>query len=60
MDFDELLGKAKAGDAQAVSMLLDMYRPLLMKFSIVNGNLDEDLFQEQCLMLLRSIALYKL
>ena len=46
MNFEELLRKAKASDRQAVEYMLKMYQPLMMKEAIVNGILDEDLFQE--------------
>ena len=46
MNFKSLLLQAKSGNSYAVTELLLMYRPLLLKESIVNGNLDEDLYQE--------------
>ena len=36
-----------------------MYRPLLMKESIICGVFDEDLFQEQCIVLSRCIMLFR-
>ena len=59
MSFKDLLYQAKAGDEMAFAQILDMYRPLLLKESIVNGVFDEDLFQEQCLILLKCIRAYK-
>ena len=47
MSFKDLLYCAKAGDEAAFAQILDMYRPLLLKESIINGVFDEDLFQEQ-------------
>ena len=44
--FEELLRRAKASEQQAVEQMLKMYQPLMMKEAIVNGVLDEDLFQE--------------
>lgn len=46
MNFDDLLCRAKNGDQDAMEQLLMMYQPLLMKESIVDGILDEDLYQE--------------
>lgn len=60
MIFRELLSKAKAGDSAAVSALLTMYRPLLMKEAIVEGAFDEDLYQELCLTLLNCILKFKI
>ena len=48
MTFRELIIAAQNGDERAFETILDMYHPLLMKESIVNGSFDEDLFQEQC------------
>ena len=49
MNFKEILLKAKSGNKDAVEMLLEMYKPLLFKESIVDGIFDEDLYQELCM-----------
>ena len=56
MKFEELLICAKPGDDNARQKLLEMYRPMLVKASIINGSFDEDLYQELCVVLVRSIA----
>ena len=58
MNFEELLIRAKLGDDDARQRILEMYRPLLLKTSIVNGILDEDLYQEECLILIKCIKLF--
>ena len=55
MNFKNLLLQAKAGDDKALTELLLMYRPLLLKESIVDGVLDEDLYQELCITFLHCI-----
>ena len=55
MNFEELLICAKLGDETAKRELLERYRPMLLKASILNGVLDEDLYQEQCLTLMKCI-----
>lgn len=55
MTFKELLVQARAGDQSAVENLLIMYQPLLLKESIVDGVLDEDLYQELCITFLHCI-----
>ena len=55
MTFNELLVQARAGDQSAVENLLIMYQPLLLKESIVDGVLDEDLYQELCITFLHCI-----
>lgn len=55
MTFKELLIQARAGDKSAVENLLIMYQPLLLKESIVDGVLDEDLYQELCITFLQCI-----
>jgi len=55
MTFKELLVQAKAGDQSAIENLLLMYQPLLLKESIVDGVLDEDLYQELCIVFLQCI-----
>ena len=48
MEFKEMLIRAKRGEKTAQEKLLEMYRPLLMRESIVEGVFDEDLYQELC------------
>ena len=58
MTFRELLLLAKAGDQTAMTNLLMMYQPLLLKESIVDGVLDEDLYQELCIVFLRCVRYF--
>ena len=43
MKFGDLLLRAKSGEQDALNAILEMYRPLLLKESIVLGVFDEDL-----------------
>lgn len=58
MRFKDLLLQAKQGNEAAINLLLEMYRPLLIKGAILNGHFDEDLYQEQCITLLRCIDMF--
>lgn len=60
MIFRELLAQAKNGDPAAIAEILTMYRPLLIKESVVYGVFDEDLYQELCLTLLNCIRKIKI
>ena len=60
MNFKQLMERAKAGDSAAVTELLMMYRPLLLKEAILDSNLDEDLYQELCMVFLRCIEKFRL
>ena len=60
MNFKDLLIHAKENDDYAIALITEMYTPLLMKASIVNGVYDEDLFQEVCLTLLNCIRKIKI
>ena len=55
MNFKELLLQAKFGDRTATTELLMLYQPLLLKISIMDGILDEDLYQELCIVFMRCI-----
>ena len=55
MSFEEMLLRAKFGDDSAKIKILDIYKPMLIKASLINGRLDEDLYQEQCLTLMKCI-----
>jgi len=54
-NFKNLLVRAKENDAAAYAEILNMYKPLLIKESILNGSFDEDLYQELCIVLLKCI-----
>ena len=59
MNFKDILFQAKAGDEQAIITLLEMYKPLLIKTSIIDGEYDEDLYQELCITLMRCIEKFR-
>lgn len=59
MNFDEMLVQAKSGEELALTGILELYRLLLMKASIINGSFDEDLYQEQCIVLLKCIRQFR-
>ena len=60
MNFECLLLSAKAGNENAITTILQMYRPLLLKYAIIYGVLDEDLYQELSIILLKAIKLFKI
>lgn len=60
MNFKELLLQAKKGSEAAVVTIFEMYRPLLIKNSIINGNFDEDLYQELSITLLKCIYMFQM
>ncbi len=47
--FSELLEAAQQGEEQAITELIGMYHPLIIKLSTLNGEFNEDLYQEQLL-----------
>lgn len=60
MNFECLLLNAKAGNEDVITVILQMYRPLLLKYAIIDGVLDEDLYQELSIILLKAIKLFKI
>lgn len=60
MNFKELLLSAKKGREVAIVSILEMYKPLLIKNSIINGRFDEDLYQELCVSLLSCIHSFQM
>ena len=60
MNFECLLLSAKAENEDAITAILQMYRPLLLKYAIIDGVLDEDLYQELSIILLKAIKLFKI
>ncbi|MGN1026976.1 MAG: helix-turn-helix domain-containing protein [Faecousia sp.] len=55
MNFKELLLRAQDGDKDAAAAIVEMYRPLLLRGSIIHGVFDEDLYQELCETVLKCI-----
>ena len=60
MNFECLLLSAKAGNEDAITAILQMYRPLLLRYAIIDGVLDEDLYQELSIILLKAISLFRI
>jgi len=60
MNFECLLLSAKAGNEDAITAILQMYRPLLLKYAIIDGVLDEDLYQKLSIILLKAISLFRI
>lgn len=59
MEFEELLLRAKYGEKKAAEQILEMYRPMLVKNSLIHGRFDEDLYQELVIEALKSIKYFK-
>lgn len=53
--FEKLLLDARNNDHESIILILEMYRPLLMKYAKSSGNFDEDLYQELVCTVLKSI-----
>ena len=60
MTFEQMLRRAKGGDQEAVTSILLMCRPLLLKYAVINGRRDEDLYQALCITLVRAIELFRI
>ncbi len=60
MNFKTLLLRAKANEPEALEQLIQLYRPMLLKESTVDGIFDEDLYQELCITLLHCIETFPL
>ena len=58
MNFEEGLFRAQMGDQEAILQILEMFRPLLIKNSLINGRFDEDLYQELRIEVLKCIRTY--
>ena len=58
MNVEEVLFRAQMGDQEAILQILEMFRPLLIKNSLINGRFDEDLYQELRIEVLKCIRTY--
>ena len=59
MSFTEMLVRAKQGEEVYMEKVWTMYRPLIIKKSLVNGIFDEDLYQELSVELVKSIRNFR-
>lgn len=59
MNFKDLILGANENVPGAAAEILSMYKPLLLKESIVDGVFDEDLYQELCITLLGCIKKFR-
>ncbi len=55
MEFKERLERARSYDKKAMMEIVEMYRPLMVKYAVVGGIFDEDLYQEFVYTMLRCI-----
>lgn len=60
MNFKELLSRAQEDDLQGKGDLLERYKSLLLRESLINGVFDEDLYQELCVTLLECIHKFRI
>lgn len=58
-NFKELLCSAQSGNTDAMNKLLEMYRLLLIKNSLIDGVVDEDLYQELCYKFITAVYKFK-
>ncbi|MBE6069892.1 MAG: helix-turn-helix domain-containing protein [Clostridium lundense] len=60
MGFGELLSRAQVGEQAAFDEILSMYQPLLVKMSVIDRRLDEDVYQELSLVLLKCVRKFQI
>ena len=60
MTFEQMLRRAKDGDHEAITSILLTYQPMLLKNAVLDGRLDEDLYQELCITLMQAIKLFRI
>lgn len=59
-EFRNILTAAIQGDMDALANIVELYLPLIDRYSWVHGKLDEDLRQEILLELCKSIVRFKI
>lgn len=59
MEFEEILYRAKQGDKLAKQQIIEIYQPMLIRNSLVNGRFDEDLYQELIIETMRCIQYFR-
>lgn len=59
MEFEELLFRAQQDEKIAIGKILAIYRPMLIRNSLIDGYFNEDLYQELVLETLKCIQYFK-
>lgn len=59
MEFKEVLFYAQQGKKCAMEQIIEIYRPMLVRYSLVNGKFNEDLHQELLIEILKCIKSFK-
>lgn len=59
-EFRSTLSLAIAGNEDALADLIELYTPLINRFSLVDGRLDEDLRQCILIEIVKSISNFKI
>lgn len=60
MKFEETLLQAKQGNEEKIEEILRNFQPMLMRYSLVNGRFDEDLYQELVIETLKCIHYFSI
>lgn len=60
MEFKELLYAAKMGDQKAMETIFMMYRPLIIRQSMIEGKFCEDLYQDLSTTFLNCIRKFRI
>lgn len=58
-DFEQTLDAAQKGDEDAMMKLLTMFRPLLVQYSMINSQFNEDLMQSLVLKFMVAVRSFK-
>lgn len=57
--YRDLLSRAKSNNTEAVTELYQQYQAMIMKYSYVDGKIDEDLHQILVIVFLTALAKFK-
>lgn len=58
--FRELYERARLGDETSINELIKLFNNVLIKYSIIDGKIDEDCMQELTLRLIKCIKSFEL
>ena len=59
IDFGEIICAAQSGDADMLSVLIELYMPLINKYSKLDGKINEDLKQVIILKIITNLNKFK-
>ena len=59
-NYQQVAPSVRTGGSRHTGLAAPPHRNIQLKYAVINGRLDEDLYQELCITLMRAIDLFRI